>query len=316
MILYLLSFLILLFILSIIIFPQETESLTSHVGTLMDYGDSVLAIEKKIASEVAPVADYGNSIFLTHGMKTGRVVVFYHGFTNCPRQYEELAKRFFERGYNVYVPRVPHHGVGDLQTKEIGKLTIQELMDVCNSSIDIARGLGEKVTVLGLSMGGVMAAWNAQFRDDIDTAVVIVPSFGWYFFPGIVKPLINLSFLFPNMFLWWDPIKKMNRNSPYSMYHHFSSHGMGHILRLGLSVLRASKNKAPSAKRIVFMTNEIDTAVDGVNTKRLYNNWKCNGASIKQYCFSKDHKMEHDIIDPLHPYAKIDFVYDKIFEHI
>ena len=61
--------------------------------------------------------------------------------------------------------------MGDLCTKEIANLTVEDIKQVCDQSIDVAKGLGEKVTVMGLSMGGVMSAYNAQFRDDIEQAV-------------------------------------------------------------------------------------------------------------------------------------------------
>ena len=281
MIFYFLGILAFIFVLGVVIFPVETDSLRSSIGISKDpstkflhghkivaskqkyqaslfysskplenYDESIRRVHERISTQEIDAADYGHSIIMTHGHKTEKVIVFYHGYTNCPRQFEDLGKKFFEQGYNVYVPRVPHHGINDLFTKEIGRLTIRELMQVCDESVDIARGLGKKVTVLGISMGGVMAAWNAQFREDLDKAVLVVPSFGWYFLPGIIKPLVNVSFLFPNSFLWWDPVKREKRRSPFSMYHRFSTHGMGHILRLGLSVFRASKKQAPS--RYVF----------------------------------------------------------------
>ena len=46
---------------------------------------------------------------------------------------------------------------------------MKELMEMCDTSVDIAGGLGDRVHVLGLSMGGVMAAFNAQFRKDIES---------------------------------------------------------------------------------------------------------------------------------------------------
>lgn len=307
--------LFILFIFVISVYPVETESLKDYSKRKFSYQESIDHIQQDIANDPENVADYGHSILMTHGSKSKQAVVFYHGYTNCPRQYEELAKIFFDKGYNVYVPRVPYSGIKDLYTKEIGKLTISDIKQVCNTSIDLAHGLGNKVTVIGLSMGGVMSAYNAQFRDDVEMAVVIVPSFGWYFLPRIIKPLINLSFIFPNQYLWWDPVKKDDRQCPYSMYHHFSTHGMAHILRLGLSVLRSAKKTGPITKKIVVMTNDLDIAVDAKSTEDLVKRWKSSDVSVEWYRFSKEHNMEHDIIDPLHPYAKTDLVYSKIMEY-
>ena len=259
-----------------------------------------------------PVAEYCRPVILTHGHKTENAVVLYHGYTNCPRQYEVLAELLFERGYNVYVPRLIYHGSPDRTTKNIGKLTVEDIVRFCVDSIDITYGLGEKITVMGLSMGGVMAAWNAQFSENIDTAVVIVPSFGWYFMPGMVKPLINLSRVVPNFFIWWDPLTREKRSSPYSMYHHFSSKGSGHILALGRDVVKHAKYISPQARRIIVLENEIDVAVDSVIIRRLINNWRRHEAGIVHYVFPETLRMEHDIIDPLHPYEQSEIVYQKI----
>ncbi|MCK5214321.1 MAG: alpha/beta fold hydrolase [Candidatus Omnitrophica bacterium] len=306
--------LLFLIVAAFFICPVETRSLHAKPRPCASYEESMRRIKKDLDSQPENIEPYGYPIIKTHGHKTGRVAVLYHGFTNCPRQYEELAEKFFKKGYNVYVPRVPHHGIGDRLTRETGRLTIEELLAVCDNSVDLARGLGEKITVLGLSMGGVMAAWDAQFRDDVEITAVLVPSFGWYYLPGLVKPLINFCSAFPNRFFWWDPVKKDKRECPYSMYHHFSSRGMGHICRLGLAVLRAAKKGPPLSRRIVVMTNDLDNAVDERNVSNLVRNWLRFGADVDWYHFSKGLKMEHDIIDPLHPYARVDFVYDKIFE--
>ncbi len=310
-----LSIAFLSFILFLILKPIETQSLRPHPSKNYTFEEAVRVVEDQVRADPDYVADHGHSIARTHGVKTKRAVVFFHGFTNAPRQYEALAHCFFERGDNIYIPRIPHHGHKDLLTDEIAKLSMEDLLAVCNDSVDIARGLGEEVTVLGLSMGGVMAAWCAQFREDVETAVILVPSFGWYFAPRVIRTAINLTRLLPNMLLWWDPVKKDHRDAPFSMYHRFSSKGMGHIMRLGLSVLRDSRRNAPRTKKIVVMTNDLDVAVDGRTTGKLVRQWRAQGVDVKEYRFAKDLQMEHDVIDPLHPYEKTDFVYAKILEY-
>ncbi len=205
-----LALILFLFILLVMIaWPVETHSLVSTSNMCKTYEESIDRVAALRSQDGAEIMDSGHTILMAHGHRTQRVVVMYHGYTNSPRQYEKLAQLFFDRGYNVYVPRIPHHGHTNLYTKEIGKLSLHDLMIVCDSSVDIARGLGEEITVLGLSMGGVMASWAAQFRQHVKTAVVIVPSFAWYFLPRVVNLAITMSYVFPNVYLWWDPIKKM-----------------------------------------------------------------------------------------------------------
>ena len=50
------------------------------------------------------------SKLMTHGERTENAIVFLHGFTSCPEQFEQLGEAFFNQGYNVYIPRLPGHG--------------------------------------------------------------------------------------------------------------------------------------------------------------------------------------------------------------
>src|SRR5687767_3866333 len=93
---------------------------------------------------------------MTHGRKTDRALVLLHGLTNCPLQWQDLAPRFFEMGYNVLMPRMPHHGYSDRLTNAIKALTVDELKRWGQESINIAQGLGGRVAVAGISMGGIL----------------------------------------------------------------------------------------------------------------------------------------------------------------
>jgi hypothetical protein len=44
---------------------------------------------------------------LLHGRKTEKAIILIHGITNCPQQFAPLGEQFFERGYNVLLPRMP-----------------------------------------------------------------------------------------------------------------------------------------------------------------------------------------------------------------
>ena len=81
----------------------------------------VAAIEALAAADGADAAIDPRCVpyVLHHGAATERAIVLFHGFTNCPRQFSALAQQFFERGFNVYVPRLPRHGLRDKLTTEL-----------------------------------------------------------------------------------------------------------------------------------------------------------------------------------------------------
>ena len=74
------------------------ESLPSHPDPASDYAAAVnrfRELQKMEGSDLNPVC---RSILLTHGIRTERAVVFFHGLTNCPQQFRELGQIFFDMG--------------------------------------------------------------------------------------------------------------------------------------------------------------------------------------------------------------------------
>ncbi len=147
--------------------PTRFGDLLSHPMPVADYAAAVARIGSIQAREDSIVAPGGGSILLTHGARTARIVVLFHGLTDSPLQYFPFAQRLFAQGDNVFVPRLPHHAERGGHFADMGRLTAQELRDLGDVSVDVARGLGDTVIVSGLSAGGTIAAWVGQYRSDV-----------------------------------------------------------------------------------------------------------------------------------------------------
>src|SRR5712692_7907731 len=130
------------------------------------------------------------SILLEHGHRTPRAVAFMHGITSSPVQFRDLGALFHARGYNVFIPRMPRHGYVDRLTRDPANLTVAEYTAYATQTVEIAHGLGEHLTIAGLSVSGVIAAWCAQTRPDVDLAVPIAPAFGPYGVPPRLVPIL------------------------------------------------------------------------------------------------------------------------------
>jgi carboxylesterase len=256
---------------------------------------------------------------LTQGEKVDNAIVFLHGFTSCPTQFARLGEEFFEKGYNVYIPLTPRHGTKDRQGDPLKGLTAEELAKFATQSVDIARGLGERVIVAGLSGGGSMTTWLSQERSDVDLAVPIAPFLGVGFIPRLLnRPLTNLLLLAPDIFQWWDPINKENNpnSTPYS-YVRYPTHSLLENMRLGFVAESDAKRTKPAAGAIMVITNSNDGSVNNDVIAEFEEIWLAHGEQfLKTFQFSKDFGLPHDLISPDRPDGNIEVVYPKLHELI
>jgi alpha-beta hydrolase superfamily lysophospholipase len=241
------------------------------------------------------------------GQRTARVYVCFHGLTNSPQQYVALGERLVARGdATVFIPRIPRHGFADRMTTVLAQLTDAELVDATADALDIAAGLADEVIVTGISLGGVLATWAAQFRP-VARAAIVAPSFGLPILPPFtIRPLTELALRLGNRYFWWDPRYKQNLPGPDYAYPRFATHALAHIQRLGLSLVDVARTTPPAARSVWVVTNAADLAVSNPQINRLAEQWRrLRPTGVQRYQFPRRLRLFHDIVDPQQPYQKI-----------
>jgi carboxylesterase len=253
----------------------------------------------------------------THGGEKGRAIVFLHGFTSCPEQFAQLGDAFFQQGYNVYIPRLPGHGYYERTGEALKNRTPEEMLAFASESADIGRGLGEHLTVAGLSGGGALTVWLAQERADIDLAAPIAPFLGIGFIPSpLNQPLANLANRLPDFFQWWDPVHKANNplTAPYG-YTRYPVHALDDFLIVGYSTKRSAEGSPPAAGEIIMITNASDQSVNNAINQSMVSIWQDGGGGkIRNYVFPKELNLPHDLIAPTRNGSRVDVVYPKLLE--
>lgn len=154
--------------------PSRSADLQKAHIQRRDYDQSVKDIQKVIADDAAhgEVRPESRPILKTHGKKTARAVMILHGVSGEPSAMAELADWFYQAGYNVYVPRAPHHGLKD--GKLHGKVRASELVKFMSDSAGLVSGLGDELGVIGHSGGGTLATWLAQYGDGLFSRVLLL----------------------------------------------------------------------------------------------------------------------------------------------
>lgn len=292
------------------------SDLLSHPNPVRDYAEANARIQAWAAEAPANMLPAGRLHFLSHGHKAERAVVFVHGYTNCTQQFRPLGQLFFERGYNVLIAPLPYHGLDDKTSPDHARIRAGDLAAYGDRVTDIAQGLGQHVTVAGLSMGGVVTTWVGHYRRDVALAVPISPALGLHPLPAAVTPLaVSAARRLPNQFQWWNPEDPLNTGLDYG-YARYATRTLAEMIHLSLSVQRSAQRTPPAAHALLMISNANDRSVNATMIQRMVKAWQSQGAPVRTFEFDASLNLLHDLIDANQPGQRVDLVYPKLIELI
>lgn len=297
--------------------PIGSDTLVSRPDPASGYEDALSrwsAIEATDDGTTEPLDPRCRSYALLHGRRVETAVVLIHGYTNCPYGMKRLATALHERGWNVVVPRLPHHGYADKLTEANGLLTSEDLVETADRAVDVAVGLGDRVVVGGLSAGGVTAAWIAQNRPDVDRVVALAPLANLRPLPGWFTPqVVNAVLTAPDIETWWDSQKQAAIPPDYG-YPKLSTHAVASLIRLGMATLEQARRTEPGANSIVLTTNVNDGAVNPQTVTDLVDAWRVKGMDAKIYEWPPDWRLSHNMVDDVENADRFDDVYPVLMQ--
>ncbi|MHB8378716.1 MAG: alpha/beta hydrolase [Acidimicrobiales bacterium] len=119
-----------------------------------------------MTDEVMP----GCEPFSHHGGPTGLLVL--HGFTGNPSSVRSIAERAARAGYSVELPRLPGHGTS---VQDMISTTWADWSETAVVTFDELAARCDRVALVGLSMGGGLAAHVAEVRPSVAGCVFINP---------------------------------------------------------------------------------------------------------------------------------------------
>ena len=271
----------------------EAQSILA-IDRAVAYDEAVAVIAKRQAADDRVAVESARSILLTRGAPTRRAIVLLHGLTDSPLQFAPLAQRLYADGNNVFVPRLPHHGLRAGGAGALAALSSSGLRNFADSIVYSAAGLGDSVIVVGLSLGGTVAAWLAQDRE-LWRAVLIAPALEPGRIPDVLdRPIIELVDHLPNVTRQSAPeIGRPDREPG------FSTHAIAEIFELGSAVLRGSAGVPPGTKHAVVLVNAYDRTVKESAAEALARGWKQHGAKVSVFELPDSLRLPHNIVDPI-----------------
>lgn len=280
-------------VLVVSLIPASTGDMASRPDPPGDYDEAVRRAQTVIASEDGLVCETCHTRLLAHGHKTDRAVILIHGLTSSPEQFADLGEQLFDDGYNVLIVRMPWHGLKSHTVAELRHVTTGELRQFSDQSVDLAVGLGEEVTVVGLSGGGTITGWIAQNRGDVDRAVMIAPLFGLHYLPHFADNMMaNLFVRLPDF-----DFTQSSEKPRESVYPGWSTRGVAEYLLFARAVWNQAGEAPPGVRDVVLVLNENDHTVSNSVNEKLVSTWESKGASVTRYQFPASMGLPHDYID-------------------
>lgn len=197
-------------------------------------------------------------------------LVLWHGFTNCPAQFAEVAEILCAEGFFVLIARIPRHGNSDTMTRDLEELIVEEVATFANHCVDVAAGLPTPLGVIGFSVGGGLAAWMAASRAEVERVVCISPLVAPRGIPvPVVRLVVRFRTLMPATWIWWDPRKKEKLNNSPHVYPGFPMTGLIPFLHVGLSLHDERVRANHRLKRVALITNPRDLAVRNAPAEKM-----------------------------------------------
>jgi len=286
------------------ILPVSTTGLGATPNPAPTYA-AATARFAQVQKDDAPARPVCRSRLLTEGHRTARVVVLFHGLTNCPRQMLDLAKKLHADGANVLVLRAPGQGMPG-GVENMADVSAEDFRDFASGAVDMAHGLGAQTTVVGLSLGGMLAAWAAEEQPDVYRAVVIAPAFQLGSVPAWVNDaFVNVFSRLPNMNIPGEGVESV----PHAYPPGTATWPTAEMFRLGTQVLQRAGAGHPHVKYLDLIVNDADGTVSNGAALEWAAQWQKSGHVVTVVHIPECLGLPHDTIDAGQPGQDIALVY-------
>lgn len=262
------------------------------------------------AEDPLPLQAGSHSILLVHPQPTPKgTLVMFHGFTAGTWQFLPLAEKAFAAGFNVYIPRLPGHGLNTAQGVEdpsqlLTHRSWREYQAFGERAYADAAALGGPVQLLGLSVGGNVALDVAENHPEVKSVVAYAP-FLRRKAPTVIfdvahvadVPLFGLAgdSLHRTDFSWGEETRLATAAGTRPGHSQFT---LGHIygaLELGRDVLdRGRKLRVP----VQFFVTAVDDAADNGAIRSLYQE---SGGAWRHgwYFYPESEGIPHPMLHPM-----------------
>lgn len=222
------------------------------------------------------IDDKGAPIILYNERFT-RGLVFAHGYMAAPKEIETLAHFLFEKGINIYVPRLRGHGT---DPKALLNVTAQEWETDFERAFTAMRQVCSKVYIGGFSTGGLLALIHAAAYE-VDGVIVINSALKLHDLRvSYVVPTLHffnemISYLHAKGIMEW--VDNSHTEQPKVNYH---KHPLASVSQLEKIMSKVEKTLYQVTAPILIIQGDNDPIVKGKSAKLIYDDVSSEDKSL------------------------------------
>jgi pimeloyl-ACP methyl ester carboxylesterase len=155
---------------------ERVTKVDGNVAQLTPYEEAKAEFHARAELRARTLLDPRHApLLLDHGHPTRYVVVISTGLYDSAYGQRPLAERLYKRGFNVMVPLLPGHW--DKDTSRIDSASYLEYVEEQNTSVRIAKAMGQELILVGHSTGALLALRTAIEEPRVAALVVSAPAF-------------------------------------------------------------------------------------------------------------------------------------------
>ena len=147
--------------------PLPTAAELAYMQAQMNWASWVASQEPSCSAGLDSIAEFNP--------KSDKVAIIIHGLGSSPQSMMELIQLFKSQGFTVLAPRLNGHFEKNL--KALDNISYAKWVTESEQVFELAKGFGSRITVVGHSLGGLLASRLAiKFPDQVERAVLFAPA--------------------------------------------------------------------------------------------------------------------------------------------
>jgi len=239
------------------------------------------------------------------GQSTPLSIVFLHGYQATPHDYDGVVDALGHALHaNIYFARLSGYGV---TTEAVADVTLSDWLNDAWEAMDIGRQIGDRVIVVGSSMGGDLALWlGSRHPPDLEGLVLLScavwakdPRAGMLLWPWPLPQLITRLVVGKYNILSYDAVRYPGGDPAlYARYYPARYRSESTIKLLRVMQLTRTLQLESIATPSVWLYSERDEAVDIATLKGCYQRVGSDPKRLVSVPDAPGHMLAGDVFSP------------------